>query len=242
MTAGRNPTWDRDELILALDLYFRHRPSLPPSGQHSDVVELSHLLRKLPTHAQAVRADNFRNTASVYMKLANFRWIDPDLSGGYSAVGRRDREVWAEFATNTEALHRVAEAIRRNYAESGAQTDLEDPDEEAPEGRVLLRIHKTRERNRSLVLKRKAQSLNEYGWLACEVCGFDYQQVYGQLGEGFIECHHTVPLSELAPGQVTKLGDLALVCANCHRMIHRSKITLTLAELRGQVGPDLGPP
>jgi 5-methylcytosine-specific restriction protein A len=47
--ARRNPPWQRDELILALDLYFRHRPDTI-SKKHPDVGALSGLLNALPIH------------------------------------------------------------------------------------------------------------------------------------------------------------------------------------------------
>jgi 5-methylcytosine-specific restriction protein A len=47
-----------------------------------------------------------------------------------------------------------------------------------------------------------------------------------------IECQHTKPVHTLRAGQRTKLDDLALVCSNCHRMIHRRKQRLTMDELR----------
>jgi 5-methylcytosine-specific restriction protein A len=56
-----------------------------------------------------------------------------------------------------------------------------------------------------------------------------------QLGYAFAECHHTVPVSELGAGQRTRLAELAVVCANCHRMIHRSRPMLTVGGLRAVV-------
>ncbi len=41
MAGARNPAWDRDELILALALYFKFAPKLPPSKNHPEVVQLS---------------------------------------------------------------------------------------------------------------------------------------------------------------------------------------------------------
>ena len=63
----RNPTWSRDELILALDLYMRH---------NAEIVELSQTLNLL-FGEQAQDATLFRNRNGVYMKLANFRAVDP---------------------------------------------------------------------------------------------------------------------------------------------------------------------
>lgn len=59
--------------------------------------------------------------------------------------------------------------------------------------------------------------------LVCEVvnCGFDFKDRYGSLGEGYAQVHHLLPLSTSPfAGRTTKLSDLAIVCANCHAMIH----------------------
>jgi 5-methylcytosine-specific restriction protein A len=53
---------------------------------------------------------------------------------------------------------------------------------------------------------------------------------YGDLGAGFAECHHKLPLA--AGERRTLLSDLAIVCANCHRMLHRRSPWLTVEELQ----------
>lgn len=102
-----------------------------------------------------------------------------------------------------------------------------------PEGRKLLRSHFARERNSAVVKAKKRLAAS----LRCECCDFDFASFYGEIGQGFIECHHRLPLSELRDeSTVTDLADLALVCANCHRMLHRIKgQTLTIDELRGRL-------
>ena len=64
----------------------------------------------------------------------------------------------------------------------------------------------------------------EYHGTSCSVCGFDFEESYGERGKGFIEVHHIKPLSssdqEIVINPET---DLVPVCANCHRMIHRRK-------------------
>ncbi|MFD7789740.1 HNH endonuclease [Streptomyces sp. NPDC059759] len=57
--------------------------------------------------------------------------------------------------------------------------------------------------------------------LQCEVCDFDFARVYGRLGVDYIEVHHVTPL-HVAGTRETRLSDLACLCANCHRMCHRS--------------------
>ena len=57
--------------------------------------------------------------------------------------------------------------------------------------------------------------------------------MHGLRGKGFIEAHHTKPVFKtLVEGSKTKLEDLALVCANCHRMIHSARSWLTVPELQ----------
>jgi 5-methylcytosine-specific restriction protein A len=83
------------------------------------------------------------------------------------------------------------------------------------------------------VESKRKHALKKYGKLTCEACDFDFAGIYGNHGSGFIECHHTKPVATLTEGQKTHIDDLALVCANCHRMIHRSKVWLSIAELKG---------
>jgi 5-methylcytosine-specific restriction enzyme A len=232
----KNPNWTEDEAILALDLYIRSGYRVL-SGNLPDVVELSEFMNSLPIHPPELRTSKFRNPSGVNTKLANFRYVDPDRPGGLSGASRLDYIVWDEFAHDIPRLRKVVEAICRNSRQPEVEREIDDPDESAPEGRVLLRSHKLRERNRTLVKKRNERALAEHGNLTCEACGFDYQAKYGTLGDGFIECHHTVPVSELTPGHETKVSDLALLRANCHRMVHRGKTTLTVAQLRDLFTP-----
>lgn len=232
---ARNPAWTRDELILALDLYFRVNP-LHTSEQNPEIQALSAALNELPVHAVRPDGEHFRNPNGVYMKLCNFLRFDPGYEGtGLTRGNRLEEEVWEEFAGDRELLAATAAAIlAAKGAVSPAEVDAEVPtsDEEFREGRLLTALHKRRERNSAAVRRKKASVLAATGGLACEACGFDFEAVYGKLGHGFAECHHTVPLSELAAAGSTRLSDLAIVCANCHRMIHQPRPVMSVEELR----------
>ena len=89
---------------------------------------------------------------------------------------------------------------------------------EHEEGRAELRVHLRRERSRKLVADFKA-TLTDF---RCRSCGFDFEQVYGHLGAGYVEAHHTIPVAFLTEGAATKTSDLVALCANCHRMVHRN--------------------
>lgn len=111
-------------------------------------------------------------------------------------------------------------------------TDIAGDDEEFPEGKELTQLHKRKERNPKVVLEKKKRVLREKGKLECEVCKFDFVKKYGQLGYGFAECHHIVPVSKLTEGHKTKLSDLAIVCANCHRMLHKARPLISIDQLQ----------
>ena len=100
------------------------------------------------------------------------------------------------------------------------------------EGSIRYTRHKTRERNPEIVKKKKKEFLEQNGKLFCEVCSFNFEDNYGKRGEGFIECHHNIPLHEQDGERITLTSDLSLLCSNCHRMIHRKKKWLTIDELR----------
>jgi 5-methylcytosine-specific restriction protein A len=75
------------------------------------------------------------------------------------------------------------------------------------------------------------KALDGHGRLACAACGFDFATVYGDVGRGFIECHHLLALADLADEHKTRLADVALVCPACHRMVHRRRPWLGLDKL-----------
>jgi 5-methylcytosine-specific restriction enzyme A len=232
----RNPPWTRDEHILALDFYQRHRPQIP-GKESTQVIELSDLLNRIYVALHGDAPERFRNPAGVYMKLMNFRRFDPGYQGVGLAHGNKDEEVvWNLFSSKPGELNQLANHIASFAATTGMSNpplpDLSEDEDEGEEGQILSRTHRYRERDKSLVQKKKAQFIGNHQRLSCEVCGFDFEKAYGSRGADFIECHHTKPVSSLEAGEKTKLSELALVCSNCHRMIHRKKPWLSLSELQ----------
>lgn len=95
-------------------------------------------------------------------------------------------------------------------------------DYEAWEGdNKVVGLHLRKERDRELVKQAKAKALADgNGRITCECCGFDFSAFYGGHGRNFIECHHRDPIG-LGGVRKSKIDDLAMVCSNCHRMLHR---------------------
>ena len=115
----------------------------------------------------------------------------------------------------------------------------DDDDQVFPEGKEIYKLHRTIERNSAVVKLAKQVGLRNDPLLRCQACGFSFVQTYGSLGEGFIEAHHILPLSELTEETETKIEDIALVCSNCHRMIHR-RPGLSLNGLKNLLDNDAG--
>ncbi len=101
-----------------------------------------------------------------------------------------------------------------------------------PEGRESYVRHRKLERNPRLAKEVKNRRLKETGDLSCDVCEFSFQRHYGPIGIGFIEAHHTIPISKFHGRRITRPKEIALVCSNCHRMLHRTTPLLSVAELR----------
>lgn len=241
----RSPDWDTDELILALDVYLRV-PRARNAKRDPALQDLSETLRSLPLHPDRPDPSRFRSLNAVYLKLQNFKAIDPEYTTGgrtglIAGAGRRERAIWDRYAQQPDELRRVAVAIRANATVRQDQVrpflDDADDDAEAEEGRLLTALHRRRERNPKLARQKKEQALKRHGTLVCQACGFDFAARYGDRGHGFIECHHRRPLSEIRDSQRTRLEDLALVCSNCHRMIHRVAPWLSVEQVKDLLRP-----
>jgi 5-methylcytosine-specific restriction protein A len=142
---------------------------------------------------------------------------------------------WTELGGDRHLLSQLASSIAL-AAESPllqiVATEPLDDDMFAIEGEVLLRLHRVLERDSAIVRRKKSRILAEKGRLDCEQCRFNFEETYGELGRGFIECHHTLPLSQINHEHVTTLNDLMLVCSNCHRMFHRGRPFVLLTSTR----------
>lgn len=118
--AIRNPNWARDELVLALDLYFDLGGA--KSSSTPAVIELSRLLNALPIHSDRPDGEKFRNPAGVNLKLANFQALDPkNPTEGMARGGKLDKAVFERFVGHRDELKLITTALRKGAA-TGAGT------------------------------------------------------------------------------------------------------------------------
>ncbi|WP_422861302.1 HNH endonuclease [Flagellimonas sp. W118] len=120
----------------------------------------------------------------------------------------------------------------RNYEPTEKDVDLTEDDISFPEGKKLLKVHILRERKPAVVLQAKKRFKEQQGSLFCEVCNFNFEEKYGDLGKDFIEAHHVIPISEMGEDYQTKISDLIMVCSNCHKMIHRYRPWLSKNQIK----------
>lgn len=80
--------------------------------------------------------------------------------------------------------------------------------------------------------------VKKHGSIKCMICGFDFEEIYGEAGRNFIEVHHIKPLSDMKEKtEVNPETDLVCICANCHRIIHRHRDKIySMEEMKELIG------
>lgn len=227
-------TWTEEEMILAADV----ADSIGWRGVRTttpQVIELSKLLRSARIHAHEDRDANFRSPGGVSYKINNLRASHPGQTSTLRAT-EREKKVVNAFLQRRLVMVGGAREIRQTIAAdedpAGIAEELydlvfssEDPLRQSKaqfvcEGDETMALGLRRSRDASLRKAKIEATLQAGHGLACEVCSFNFELFYGARGQGYIEVHHKTPLHVSGPTQ-TSLNDLALLCSNCHRMIHR---------------------
>lgn len=215
-----NPDWTRDETILALRLYFECGASMP-SKNDLRVQRLSSVLRAFPYHAEAARKDTFRNADGVTFKLHNLHSVA--TGKGFANTSKTDREIWQSFGSNPQQVMELAALIEAsvNLQEAEVSGAVDDDVEEFFEGRVLTLVHKRRERHPKVRKALLASRRRKNGLLLCDLCYMGSAAQGTIFEDAIFEAHHLLPLGLASSERKTHLRDMALVCGNCHRLIHR---------------------
>jgi 5-methylcytosine-specific restriction protein A len=205
----------------------------------------------LENHGRAAYINVLRSQAQTYLALLPNGELDNliagpiDLGGGgtltrgYEAgnVAAIDYEA-GSIPDESQLAHDLSRFLDLYgvLVEARAEVD-EDDDPAAVESAIAAgveaareRWHKRTERNPRLIRDAK-----RHHGSTCMVCGFNFEETYGEVGTGFIEAHHLTPFAELhgRPTRLDPTTDFAVVCSNCHRMLHRQSPPLSLAALTG---------
>ncbi len=169
---------------------------------------------------------------SLYVDCEWERLLDPKIdkplrlailqSGGLSHVRWTPQASGVQIPSSALAGLEALWAAHLGVSSLGAVY----ADEEIAAVEGMLRVAIVRHRRREQKLrdaKIALASKSGAGHLLCEVpgCGFDFLKIYGEIGRDYAQVHHLQQLSDLESPTITTLKDLAVVCANCHAMIHR---------------------
>ncbi len=128
-------------------------------------------------------------------------------------------EEWFEFLrANNIGLNAVSDVAEstRNFVEGSVSQILQTRYERNPYARNLCLMH--------------------YGY-TCEVCKFNFEKFYGNIGYRFIHVHHLTQISTIGKKyNINPVEDLRPVCPNCHAMLHKRNPPLSIEELRVIIG------
>lgn len=164
--------------------------------------------------------------------------VDAPLTLSRLKNGKLSAMRWTPQSSGVLIPAEIAEELERAWAEHIGTSSLGsvfvDDEISAFEGRekiAMIRHRKREQKLRGAKLK-QAREKNQ-GRLICEVpgCGFDFEKVYGELGKNFAHVHHLKPIADRNSPSLTSLHDLAIVCANCHAMIHKGGKCRPLGDL-----------
>jgi 5-methylcytosine-specific restriction endonuclease McrA len=228
--SGEDKTIDIDKLGAAnaesvvCDVFFFSTP--PTKGQrivgcYKNATVYRHY-QQIPKTAKVHRANkigvyNLRCAiGDSFLIPVRTRFDDPLIipSGdGYPST----TQIWYADKTKNQAfVKRVREYIERLSNDPNEESGGDDIQEYVwSEGRKTIVTISKVERKSEARQKKIASAAN----LNCEICSFNFGSTYGAHGEKYVEVHHIVPLAKRGTGLTTE-KDLAIVCANCHRMLH----------------------
>ncbi|MCR6641705.1 MAG: HNH endonuclease [Sporocytophaga sp.] len=182
--------------------------------------------------------DNYSTFNDIIKQVRNFLRIKDDNATLLDAhsflwiIGSPIFQLRKSESSYTEAKIQQTLTMTVQTIEEEYLVTEEDEELTFPEGKEVFRLHRSKERNRELICAAKQKRIQIDKKLCCQICGFSFVDTYGELGDGFIEAHHIFPISQLTEETETKIDDLALVCSNCHRMLHIRRPWLALDELK----------
>lgn len=131
------------------------------------------------------------------------------------------------YEIQQEALSQVIEPSQTQEQLELFDEDIKVEDIQILEGRkrvVRQEIYERSARLRDLAIR----YYTDQGRIKCSVCDFDFATTYGSHGNGFIEIHHIKPIFSYSDQDINQtledaLTNVAPVCSNCHRMLHRKR-------------------
>ena len=175
-----------------------------------------------------------KNPSEEYIELCEI--ISKELGKDYYDHNGSGKRVWSKLNDNDINKLKNLGSSYCNNPSGFKKKKLTNPEvlaeevtnpEKYQEGTTKLIPVNVYERNP----KARKKCIEHYGY-NCSVCDFNFSEIFGELGEGFIHVHHLKPLSEIGQKYtLDPIKDLRPVCPNCHSMLHRPIPILSIEAL-----------
>jgi hypothetical protein len=193
--------------------------SSPLYDDQEQVYELTQLGFEITESVLSTEWSAWRDKTCTVPKARKFESVESYFTEG---VGQAcPDQVIANDLARAAQLSRQVRSLALEEEELEGLKEL--PHREYKEGRQRLVEHRRLEKTRNPALVRDAKKAfkKKHGRPFCEACAFDFEKKYGKRGKDYIEAHHKPPISQMAEVVTLRVEDLAMVCSNCHRMLHR---------------------
>ncbi len=186
-----------------------------------------------------------KGKTSLYVDIDWDTLLDPDVEifpGSTLETGIYAKMHWKPQASGITIPDEVADQLERDWAKFlnrsvvirgvliPEEVDQTETFAEGTTHQITVNVYERNPEARTICI-------NHYG-PTCSVCGFSFEEVYGQIGEGFIHVHHLKPLAQIRKGYRLKpIEDLRPVCPNCHAMLHHKRPAYSIKELKSIMKP-----
>lgn len=192
----------------------------------SDTWRLSGRGRKQPAYEQS--REHIRLIEEEGYELQTFPLIYSNANKDKDGIGPAKIEGFV-----SELSNKILKSVGGKWYASDGEMSNQLPEEVDSPDQYIEGASKTVSINtyeRSSEARAKCIAHHGYN---CAACGFNFERMYGSIGEKYIHVHHVIPLAEIRKEYVLNpVEDLIPVCANCHGIIHRTKPALTVEQLK----------
>ena len=227
----------RDGAVSTTDLIAELTAVFNPTGEDAAILagrkdtKFSQKVRNLKSHRDSNRMDVYTaiNTARKYTLTAE----------GEKYLGENIEQIEYLFS-NKFSSSEVADVVSAVEKTIGKKRKIYVYTEEdmVSEGKAVSKETVVKKRSKKL----RDAAIEHYRHadekLYCTICGFCFENRYGDIGKDYIEIHHEKPVYQYSDdgfeSYITEAVEkVKPLCANCHRMIHRNvKRPMTIEELK----------
>lgn len=176
------------------------------------------------------------------IELGSTSRLPGDYAAGHALGISYHRDALPEEQAFVSDLRAALQAYRALTFRGGLDAAPEADGNELHQPQSLAELRRYRLHFRIERNPVAAKAAKQFHGSRCQACGLSLEERYGPVGQGYIEAHHLRPISSLEEGVVVAYdvaNDFAVLCPNCHRMIHRMDDPSNLNALRALLRPNM---